>query len=129
MSDDVGYRKPPRHSRWQKGQSGNPKGRAKGQRNLKTDLLAELRELIQISEGGVPRRITKQRALLKALVTRAIGGDAKSVAEILNLILRLVEPDQAAPTETATPLSASDQVIVDDFLARHGAKKDQSDEL
>lgn len=129
MSDDVGYKKPPRHSRWQKGQSGNPKGRAKGQRNLKSDLQAELQERIMVSEGGELKRITRQRALVKSTLTRAIGGDPRATAEILNLVQRLLEPDRATPTETATPLSASDQAIIDGFLAGHGVKKDQSDEL
>ena len=56
MTRPVGYKNPPEHTRWKKGQSGNPTGRARGQRNLKTDLAAELSESDQISEGGVPRR-------------------------------------------------------------------------
>ena len=37
-SDKVGYGKPPLHSRFTRGQSGNPKGRPKGVRNFKTDV-------------------------------------------------------------------------------------------
>ena len=39
---DAGYGKPPRHSRFKKGQSGNPKGRPRGSRNFSTDLKATL---------------------------------------------------------------------------------------
>ena len=45
MTNAVGYKKPPKHKRWRKGESGNPTGRRKGQRNLKTDLLEELSEI------------------------------------------------------------------------------------
>lgn len=57
----IGYGKPPVHSRFRKGRSGNPKGRPKGRANLKTDLLAELTETIVIREGDRQLRVSKQR--------------------------------------------------------------------
>ena len=93
MTKPVGYKAPPEHTRWKKGQSGNPNGRAKGQRNLKTDLAAELAEIVQVNEGGAPRRITKQRALLKALTARAIGGDGRATSLLLGLIMSQLEAD------------------------------------
>jgi len=93
MSEGTGYKRPPAASRWKKGQSGNPSGRKRGTLNLRTDLIAELEEVIQINEGGSARRITKQRALLKSLAARGIQGDARAANLILNLIARLLEPD------------------------------------
>ncbi|MFG1261012.1 DUF5681 domain-containing protein [Xanthobacter flavus] len=49
---EVGYRKPPVHARFKKGQSGNPKGRCKGTQNLATDFGEELGERIRVREGG-----------------------------------------------------------------------------
>ena len=60
MTERIGYKSPPRATRWKKGKSGNPRGRQKGTLNLKTELAAELGEIIQIKEGGAPRRITKE---------------------------------------------------------------------
>lgn len=121
MTESVGYKKPPRHTRWAKGQSGNPSGRAKGQRNLKSDLLAELSEVVQISEAGKPRRISKQRALLKGLTARAIGGDTRAATLVLNLVMSLLGPDPQAPAHSA--LAAEDEALLRDFVARQGRPK------
>lgn len=116
MSDGTGYKRPPAASKWKKGQSGNPSGRKKGTLNLRTDLLAELAEVIQINEGGSARRITKQRALLKSLAARGIQGDAKAANLILTLIARLVEPEREPPL--APDIDAEDEAILAAYLAR-----------
>src|SRR2546423_15574968 len=56
----VGYRKPPRHTRFTKGQSGNPRGRPPGAKNLKTLLSDALNEFVIVSENG-GRRKNNQR--------------------------------------------------------------------
>lgn len=119
MTKAVGYKHPPEQSRWKKGQSGNPTGRKKGTPNLRTDLVAELAEVIQISEGGIPRRITKQRALLKALAAKGIQGDARAANLILTLVLRLLDPEPVATSTTG--LSQGDQAIVAAFLAKNAS--------
>jgi hypothetical protein len=40
--DDVGYRKPPKSSRFRAGSSGNPSGKKKGTRNFATEIREEL---------------------------------------------------------------------------------------
>jgi hypothetical protein len=117
MTERVGYGHPPAASRWKKGQSGNPSGRKKGSLNLATDLVAELSEIIQINEGGSPRKITKQRALLKSLAARGIQGDAKAANLILGLMMKLLEPDRAAEA-APVDLSANDEAILEAYLRR-----------
>ena len=114
--DEVGYKKPPKHTRFKRGQSGNPRGRPKGSRNLKTELAEELQEQIRIKEGGAPRRVTKQRAMLKSLAAKAVQGDARSATLLTNLALRLLDQDDEA--DQAADLSQDDGAILERYEAR-----------
>src|SRR6266851_783466 len=113
--DKVGYRKPPARTRFQPGKSGNPNGRRKGSVNLKTDLRSELSERIHIREGERSLRVSKQRAMLKAMVAKALKGDARAATVVLMLVGRLFEPELA---EEVPALTSDDQAILERFLAR-----------
>jgi hypothetical protein len=76
---DVGYRKPPRRTRFRKGESGNPAGRPRGSKNAIAHLGKTLREPVIVSENGRRKSITKCEALIKQLVTSALRGDHKSL--------------------------------------------------
>jgi hypothetical protein len=91
MSDyKVGYGKPPKATQFKKGKSGNPRGRPKGSTNLATDLTAELGEHITVREDGRPRKVSKQRALIKSLMAKALQGDVRATAALLTLYARVI---------------------------------------
>ncbi len=113
---EVGYKKPPKHTQYKPGWSGNAKGRPKGSKNLKTDLIEEMSERIPISEDGKQRKVSKQRALLKTLTVKALKGDQRSASILLNLILRLFEPD--AEDDANEPTPQEDLEILAAFKAR-----------
>ena len=97
MSDyKVGYRKPPKSGQFKRGKSGNPKGRPKGSLKLATDLAAELNEQITVREDGKARRVSKQRALIKSLMAKALQGDVRANAAVLALYARVITdlPDE-----------------------------------
>jgi hypothetical protein len=116
-TEGVGYGRPPVATRFKLGQSGNPQGRPKGSLNLKTDLRSELSEKIQIREGERSLKVSKQRAMLKALVAKALKGDARAANVVLTLVDRLFATDSAT-TEEAPALTLDDQAILERFLAR-----------
>jgi Family of unknown function (DUF5681) len=89
MNNKVGYGKPPRSGQFKPGKSGNPKGRPKGSSNLATDLAEELNEKITVREDGHARRVSKQRALIKSLMAKALQGDVRANATILALYARV----------------------------------------
>jgi hypothetical protein len=99
----VGFGKPPRHTRFCKGQSGNPKGRPRGAKNLATMMEKVLKEPVVISENGKRRIISKREALIKQLVNKAIAGDPRSIklllAELREIDDRLGTDDGGIPLE------------------------------
>src|SRR2546429_7433523 len=96
---EIGYRKPPKTTRFKPGKSGNPKGRPRGSTTLATDLSAELSEQITVREGGQARRVTKQRALIKSLTAQALQGDVRVTTALLALYARVMsEPAEARST-------------------------------
>src|SRR5437870_10721126 len=112
---EVGYRKPPKTTRFEAGKSGNPKGRPKGSTNLATDLSAELNEQITVREGGQARRLTKQRALIKSLTARALQGDVRATTALLALYARVI----AEPSEGESgPLEEDELLILRGFGPR-----------
>jgi hypothetical protein len=106
----VGYGKPPSRTQFQKGHSGNPTGRPKGTKNLKTDLVEELQERILVREAGGEKQLSKQRALLKSLTAKAIKGDTRAANIVLSMMLRILEDDPDSGAET--PLSSEEWDIL-----------------
>lgn len=102
-SSKSGYKKPPKHSRFRKGNSGNPKGRPKGSRNFARVLDAELDKKITISENGVHRRVDTITAVIKRLVQQSLGGDQKATTTLLALKGRFSPPGESLPDVPVEP--------------------------
>ena len=71
---EVGYGKPPRHTRFIKGQSGNPRGRPPGAKNLKALLSEALNETVIVTENGGCRKVTKRQAVARGARHVDVGG-------------------------------------------------------
>ena len=115
----VGYRKPPAHSQFRKGESGNPHGRPRGTLNFATVLLKTLREKVVITENGKRKTITKLEAAVKQLVNRAASGDLRALAHLTDITVAAEQTaaEDSAPNED---LNEVDQRVVLNILRRYG---------
>lgn len=116
MADEVGYRKPPRHSRFQKGASGNPKGRPAGARNFRTDLQEELQGQLTVTDNGKRRVLTRQQAVIKRLMASALQGDPRFMSLLVQIMVQLERSGELRAEAIATP--EDDWRIIERFLSR-----------
>jgi hypothetical protein len=118
-SKNAGYGRPPASKQFKPGKSGNPRGRPKGTKNFKSDLTEELSQKVLLTEDGRQSRISKQRAMIKSLMAKAVQGDGRAADTVIKLVENLVTEDSY--NHNQNPLNEDDQVILDLFLARNKA--------
>lgn len=114
----VGYGKPPVHSRFQRGKSGNPNGRPKGTLNVATTLFRALREIVVINENGRRKQITKLEAALKQLVNKAASGDLRALTQLIGITLSAEQraAEKIVPNEALNEL---DEKVMLKILKRY----------
>jgi hypothetical protein len=112
----VGYRKPPKGTRFIRGRSGNPKGKPKGSKNLATLLAKTVNETVIVHENGRRKTITKMEAMTKQLVNKAASGEPRATQLLLQMI-QLYEDRPDAPAQTKA-VDEADRLVMDQFFAR-----------
>ena len=106
MSDyEIGRARPPGHTRFAKGVSGNSKGRPRGSRNHRNELKRELEAKVTVTENGKRRKVTTWEMMVKQQVVKAMKGDLKATDWLAKHAIRLGILDPAEQ--------------VHDFSARH----------
>lgn len=81
----VGYGKPPVHTRFQKGRSGNPSGKPKKVLSHAEIMARELETKVTITEDGKKKRLTKREVMHKATLQKAMKGDLKAAKMVIEL--------------------------------------------
>jgi hypothetical protein len=121
-SYEVGYGKPPKNTRFQKGSSGNPKGRPRGTLNVATVLERTLRERVVINENGQRKTITKLQAAVKQLVNQAASGNLAAQRQLMALIASAEQRSSEAQTERPS-MDEADQKVMAQILERLGKSR------
>ena len=81
----VGYKRPPVDRQFKPGQSGNPRGRPKGRKNLRTMFVEALNKKIKVRGKNGTRTVSKLEAMIEVNINKAIAGDAHALAKIVQI--------------------------------------------
>lgn len=114
---DVGFKKPPKHTQFQPGQSGNAKGRPKGSRNFTTVIEQELNAVVSITERGKVKQVRKKEIIAKQVVNKAAAGDLKATGMLFSES-RYAEQQAALKETTAPSFKAADLEVLNNFAQR-----------
>ena len=113
---EVGFKKPPKATRFTKGQSGNPNGRPNGVKNLATIVTAEARRMITVIENGKKRQVMKIEATMAQLQNKAASGDFPSTRLLVQIMPSM--ESQAAKSGIAVPGDERDRQVLAQLLKR-----------
>jgi hypothetical protein len=108
---EVGYRKPPCHTRFVKGQSGNPRGRPPGAKNLSTLLSEALNETVIVTENGGRRKVSKRQAIITQLVNRSSTADFRAIRILLDIVRDIERQTEPSMPETSDFSEAEEKVL------------------
>ena len=116
---EIGRGKPPRHAGFQKGRSGNPKGRPKGSQNFATLLTQALDEKIYVTEEGRRRRVTKRELVIKQLVNKSASADLRAIKQLTDIVERVDQRAGASSAPSPAPaFSAADEAVIAELKKR-----------
>lgn len=123
--DNVGYGRPPKHTQFRKGQSGNPKGRPKGAKSLNTIVRETLLAKIKIRTAKGRKNTTSIQALMMQTLESALKGSQRDRHELLRYYREAVpdEPETIRTNAAATDaqpddIDAHDRAILERLRAR-----------
>lgn len=96
----VGYKRPPRHTQFRPGQSGNVHGRPRKTRTFAEIVEKEGNRSIVITENQQPLKVKKVDAVVKRQFIKALEGNAKAT----ELIVKALDSRQTIPSDELSPL-------------------------
>jgi hypothetical protein len=126
---EVGYGKPPVHSQFQKGRSGNPKGKPKGRKNTKTMIRDILFEPLPMQINGKTQNLTGFEGNVLRLRQAGLGGDFRSAVHVVQLGMSL-DPDAETEKPEVEAMHFDQRTfnaLLRDYLKHNGSDDDATD--
>jgi Family of unknown function (DUF5681) len=113
----VGPGRPPLHTRFKKGQSGNPGGRRT--KSLPALLANALNETVVVTIDGRRRKITKREAIVARMVDKSASADLRATKMLIDMMIDVEHKAVgAAPPREPRRLAPADKEVVQHFVAR-----------
>lgn len=118
-TEKVGYKNPPKSGQFKPGQSGNPKGRKKGARSLKSVVESVAFKKVSVRTANGTKKVPQHQALVEKTMNEALQGDAKARVIMFKLLESAGLNDMLADgvEETAKQMSEEDKVILKALLS------------
>jgi Family of unknown function (DUF5681) len=125
---EVGYKRPPKHSRFRKSLSGNPSGEKR-----EVPCIADLRALLKqalsakVRSGAGAQLVTAAAAGIEQLIAQYAAGDRHARRDVLALAKEAGIDLMGGQNKkvVVAALAAEDEQIILDFLRRHGREPEQ----
>jgi len=113
---EVGRGKPPVHSRFKKGQFGNPRGPRP--KNLPALLVEALNKPVTVTIDGERREITKREAVVTQLVNESAGANLRATKLLIDMLKDVEKKAGVPPLLEPAPFTAADEEVMATFIAR-----------
>src|SRR6516165_9045522 len=113
---EVGRGKPPVHTRFKKGQSGNPRGPRP--KNLPALLVDVLNEKVVVTIDGERREITKREAVAAQPVNESTRANLRATKMLTDMLKDAEKKAGAASPPEPAPFTAADEEVMATFIAR-----------
>ena len=119
----VGPGRPPLHTRFKKGQSGNPRGPRR--KDLPALLVAALDEPVVVTANGESRRVTKREAVIAQLVDQSAGADLRATKMLLDMPQDIEKrAGRTSPPEPSRLVAADEEVVFTQITAAANSYRD-----
>ena len=112
----ANYRKPPLHTSFKKGQSGNPRGRPK--KTLPGLLLAALNEPVFVTIDGKRRKITKREVIVTQMVNNAAGADLRATKMLIDMMKDIEKKTGAESQPEPHRFAPADEEVIKNVVER-----------
>jgi hypothetical protein len=117
---EVGYGKPPKHTRFRKGQSGNPGGRPRGMTpgRAKALTLKEAYRMVRVKEGDSIVFLPAIQAILRGQVALAAKGNGAAQRAVIDKVQAIEQELALEAAAEAAETKAKERPMPDRELAR-----------